>query len=64
MYTKMLKEAENEETRLFWQIFVIGGIVIKGAWVFSATPWIRQWFWGKNAPLISSFIKKKHINQN
>ena len=25
----MLKETENEETRLFWQIFVIGGILIE-----------------------------------
>ena len=30
MYVKMLKEIENEETRLFWQIFIIGGISIKG----------------------------------
>ena len=58
MYAKMLKETENEETRLFWQIFVIGGILIKGARVPSATPWLRQWFWDKIAPLISSFIKK------
>ena len=27
----MLKETENEETRLFRQIFVIGGISIEGA---------------------------------
>ena len=57
MYTKMLKETENEETRLFWQIFVIGGILIKGARVPWATPWLRQWFWDKTAPLISFFIK-------
>ena len=31
MYAKMLKETENEETRLFWQFFVIGGILIKGS---------------------------------
>ena len=42
MYAKMLKETENEEARLFWQIFVIGGILIKGAQVPSATPWLRQ----------------------
>ena len=30
MYAKILKETENEETRFFWQIFVIGGILIKG----------------------------------
>ena len=28
----MLKETENEETRLFCQIFVIGGISIEGPW--------------------------------
>ena len=31
MYAKTLKETENEETRLFRQIFVIGGILIEGA---------------------------------
>ena len=36
MYAKMLKETENEETRLFWQIFAIGGILIKGTQVPSA----------------------------
>ena len=30
LYAKMLKEAENEKTRLFYQIFVIVGILIKG----------------------------------
>ena len=30
-YAKMLKETENEETRLFCQIFVIGGILIERA---------------------------------
>ena len=33
LYAKMLKETENEETRLFCQIFVIGGISIEGAQV-------------------------------
>ena len=33
MFAKMLKETENEETRFFCQIFAIGGISIKGAWV-------------------------------
>ena len=42
----------------FCQIFVIGGILIKGARISSATPWLRQRFWDKIAPLISSFIKK------
>ena len=41
MYAKMLNETENEETRLFWQIFVIGGILIKGTRVPSA-------MWTKN----------------
>ena len=64
MYAKMLRETKNEETRLFWQIFVIGGILIKGARAPSATPWLRQWFCDKIAPLISSFIEKKHSSQN
>ena len=29
MYAKMLKDTENEKTRLFWQIFVIGGILLR-----------------------------------
>ena len=58
MYAEMLKETEKDETRLFWQIFVIGGILIKGARVPLATPWLRQWAWDKIAPLISSFTKK------
>ena len=35
LYAKMLKETENEETRLFCQTFVIGGISIiraRGPW--------------------------------
>ena len=35
---KMLKETENEETRLFSQICVIGGISIEGARASWATP--------------------------
>ena len=31
LYADMLKETKNEETRLFCQIFVIGGILIEGA---------------------------------
>ena len=31
LYAKMLKETENEETRLFGQTFVIGGISIARA---------------------------------
>ena len=57
LYAKMLKDTENEEIRLFWQIFAIGGILIEGARVPSDTPSLRQWFWDKIAPL-SSFIKK------
>ena len=34
----MVKETENEETRLFCQIFVIGGISIEGARAPWATP--------------------------
>ena len=29
LYAKMLKKTENEETRLFCQIFVIGGILFE-----------------------------------
>ena len=46
VYAKMLKETENEETRFFCQIFVIGGISIDGArapWVTpQATPMILR----------------------
>ena len=42
----MLKETENEETRFFCQIFVIGGIPIEGAqapWATAlATPMILR----------------------
>ena len=55
----MMMMTENEETRLFWEIFVICDILIKGARVPLATPWLLQWFWDKIAPLISSFIQKK-----
>ena len=37
LYAKMLKKTENEETRLFCQTFVIGGISIEGARAPSAT---------------------------
>ena len=30
LHVKMLKETENDETRLICQIFVIGGILIEG----------------------------------
>ena len=41
----MLEETENEEVRLFWQIFVIAGISIEGArvpWAPLATPMILR----------------------
>ena len=38
LYANMLKETENEETRLFSQICVIGGISIEGAQAPWATP--------------------------
>ena len=38
LYAKMLKETENEETRLFCRVFVIGGISIAGARASWATP--------------------------
>ena len=41
LYAKMLKETENEETRLFCQIFVDGGILIEGARAPWATPSLR-----------------------
>ena len=46
LYAKMLKETENDEIRLFCQIFVIGGISIEGArapWtIYLATPKILR----------------------
>ena len=50
MYTKMLKETENEETRFFWQFFVIGGFLIKGAQVPSATPGYANDFETRSLP--------------
>ena len=38
VYAKILKETENEETRLFCQIFVIGGISIEGATPMISKP--------------------------
>ena len=46
LYAKVLKETENEDTRLFCQIFVIDGILIEGArlpWAtLLATPMILK----------------------
>ena len=50
MYAKMLKETENEETRLFWEIFVICGILIKGARVPLATLWHSNDFETRSLP--------------
>ena len=38
LYATILKETENEETRYFCQIFVIGGISVEGARSPWATP--------------------------
>ena len=38
LYAKMLKETENEETKLFCKIFVIGGVLIEGARARCAPP--------------------------
>ena len=57
LYAKMLKGTENEETRIFCQICVIGALQLRGAQALRVTPWLRLWFWDKIAPL-SSFIKK------
>ena len=59
MYAKMLKETENEETRLFWQIFVIGGILIKGTRVPSATPLATPMILRQGRCPIKFFHKKK-----
>ena len=61
MYAKMLKETPNEETRLFCLIFVIGGILIKGAPGPLGHPLATPMILDKIAPLISSFTKKKNI---
>ena len=41
LYAKMQKETENKETRLFCEMFVIGGILIVGAGTLRPTPWLR-----------------------
>ena len=61
MYAKMQKEIENEETRLFWQIFVIGGILIKGARVTSATPLATAMILRQDRCPNKFFHKKKTI---
>ena len=46
----MLKETENEETRLFDNFFIIGGFLIKGARVPSATPGYANDFETRSLP--------------
>ena len=53
LYAKMRKETENKETRLFCEMFVIGGILIAGAGTLRPTPWLRLWFWNKIVPFSS-----------
>ena len=64
----MLNKTENEETSLFCQIFVIGGIsieeTIEGARTPWATPTATPMYWDKIAPLSSFTKKKKHSKQN
>ena len=40
LYAKMLKETENEETRLLCHIFIIDGISI-GEGIRAPCPWLR-----------------------
>ena len=63
----MLKEAENEETRLFWQIFVIGGISIEGArapWLLvrgPGAPWLLATPMILRQDCVFKFFHKKNI---
>ena len=52
----MLKETENEETRLFCQMFVIGGISVEGTWAPCATTLATPMIWDR---ALYSFIKKQ-----
>ena len=60
----MLKETENEETRLFWQIFVTGGISIKGARVPWATPLATPMILRQDRSPKKFFHKKKTFKSN
>ena len=65
MYAKMLKQTENEETLFFWQIFVIGGILIKRARVHSASPLATPMILRQDRSPNKFFHKKnKYLNQN
>ena len=55
----MLEKTENEETRLFCQIFVIGGISIEGAWTPWATPLATPMIFRQDCAL--KFFHKKKI---
>ena len=58
----MLKETENEQTRLFCQIFVIRGILIEGARTPWATPLASPMILRQDCAL-KFFHKKKHLKQ-
>ena len=60
----MLKETENEETRIFCKIFVIGGISIEGAEAPWATPLATPMILRKDRALKVFHKKKKHLKQN
>ena len=59
LYAKMLKETENEETRLFCQIFVIGDILIEGARAPWATPFTTPMILRQDRAF--KFFHKKNI---
>ena len=55
----MLKETENEETRLFCQIFVIGDTLIEGARAPWATPFTTPMILRQDRAF--KFFHKKNI---
>ena len=63
LYAKMLKETENEETRLFCRIFVIGGISIDNPGPLGHPPGYAYDFEIRSHPEVLS-LKKKHSKQN
>ena len=60
----MLKETENEETRLFCQVFVIGGISIEGVRAPWATPLATPMILRQDRALKYFHKKNKHLKQN
>ena len=58
----MQKETENKETRLFCQIFVIGGILIEGPGPPRPPPGYAYDFEIRLCHLVLSL--KKHLKQN